>query len=303
MPCIIESVCDDVLRNLAVEEFLFDHAAEFAPALFLCRNRAAVVVGKNQNPWRECRVELLAEEGITLARRISGGGAVFHDAGNLNYGVVLPRAAYRADNVFDFVIAALDRLGLQVSRTARTAPNATATSTSLFLDGFKVSGNAFALRGQFALHHGTLLVRSDLNRLRHLFPGTIAVADTHAVPSIPAPVANLSHFRPDLTPDAVAAALRDEFERRYGAARRISDAEVEAWNWRAAADRHAMREWVFGRTPPFTTVAGDGSSLRVAEGYVRQVTGGAPAEWIGRFYADIHADWLAYCAARGVSKT
>ena len=68
---IFESSSSDVYRNLAIEEYLMEHAVESGPVLFLWRSGCAVVVGKNQNPWRECRLELMRNEGVTLARRVS----------------------------------------------------------------------------------------------------------------------------------------------------------------------------------------------------------------------------------------
>ena len=81
---IVESQSLDVYRNLAIEEYQMEHATEHGPVLFLWQSDCAVVAGKNQNPWRECRLDLMREEGVPLARRISGGGTVYHDAGNLN---------------------------------------------------------------------------------------------------------------------------------------------------------------------------------------------------------------------------
>lgn len=284
MAWIVESSSGDVFENLAVEEYLLDRAAEFAPALFLCRNGRAVVIGKNQNPWRECRVERLEADGAVLARRVSGGGAVYHDRGNLNYGLILRRADYRSEDAFALVIAALARLGFAAELVERTR---------LTVNGFKVSGTAFALRGGGALHHGTLLVRSDLEPMRRLFPGGLDVAETHAVESVPAPVANLTDFAPTLTLDDAAAALRDEFERRYSAARRATDAEIRQWDWQDLRERRSAPAWIFGRTPPFVTGHPDGPRLRVEDGVVRDVAGGAPAGWIGTPFAEIYRDWLS----------
>ncbi len=80
---IIKSSSLDIYRNLAIEEYLMAHFTE--PTLFLWQSDCAVVMGKNQNPWRECRLSLMRDEGIPLARRSSGGGTVYHDSGNLNY--------------------------------------------------------------------------------------------------------------------------------------------------------------------------------------------------------------------------
>jgi lipoate-protein ligase A len=172
----------DIYRNLAVEEWLLDHAPNL-PVLFLYVNDPCVVIGKNQNPWRECRLSLMEKEGVPLARRISGGGAVYHDAGNLNVSIIVSRTEYREEKQYELIFQTLEKFGIKASKVRKN---------TLAVDGKKVSGQAFCFRGQRVLHHGTLLVNADLNRLGRYLGPEIEGIQTKAVASIPAEVMNLA---------------------------------------------------------------------------------------------------------------
>lgn len=234
----------DVRMNLAIEEWVLDRAEARGPTLFLCVNDPCVVIGKNQNPWREIDLCAAEEEGVRLARRVSGGGAVAHDAGNLNYSFVVPRDRYDTAAQFGIVVRALGALGIRAELADRT---------SLRVDGSKVSGNAFCLRGRVALHHGTLLIDSDLDRMRRVLAVRPADVETHAVPSVPAPVANLCAFRPGLSMDDLKRTLIESAAEVYGGGIvHESDSEADRQFLDASIRRHASWDWIFGHTPSFT---------------------------------------------------
>ncbi len=261
----------DVRRHLAAEELRLAAAGpDSEPAVCLWRADPAVVIGQNQNPWLECDPAALAAEGVTLARRVSGGGAVYHDPGNLNLSVVLPRVRYRAETVYDVFLDALRRLGVAARRADRT---------SLTLeDGRKISGHAFALRGGGALHHGTLLLRADLDRLRRalrpaLDPNAVRTA---AIASRPMPVANLSALHSGLTDADVEAALYAAAVAQWGAAVPEDDEPPDA-ALDEALRRQASPDWLWGRTPAFTwRPEGTAADIAVAEGRVRAVRAAQP---------------------------
>ncbi len=233
----------DVWRNLAVEEWLLDRAEAFGPTLFLCRNDPAVVIGKNQNPWREVDLDRARRAGVRVARRVSGGGAVYHDPGNLNYSFIVPRDRYDADAQFAAVIRALGSLGIDAGIGHRT---------NLCAGGRKVSGNAFCLKARVAMHHGTLLVRADLDRMGRLLPAVPPEVESHAVPSVPATVVNLTDLAPDLTADALERALVESATGLWGGpVESWTDEDAARWDWEDLWRRHASWDWIHGRTPPF----------------------------------------------------
>lgn len=226
----------DPYRNLATEEWLLDRAADEAPVLFLWQSAPAVIIGKNQNPWCECDTGWMHAHEVLLARRVSGGGAVYHDEGNLNYAFFMPRTAYRAEDLFAWIAALLADLGFAAERMNRT---------SLAVEGLKVSGNAFCFRRNAALHHGTLLIDSDLAALKNALRPSSWTFDTRATASIRSRVRNLS------TPDSPLSVqqVRDAFMARCGAGR-MDAPPADELSARTACMQ--SEEWLFRQTPPFT---------------------------------------------------
>ena len=208
-------------HNLAIEDALLD-ASE--PVLFLYVNRPCVVIGKHQNPWRECDLEAMQADDVPLVRRVSGGGAVYNDEHNLNIAVFIERDSYKRDDVAGLFIDVLAEFGVDAAAEG---------SSSLIADGRKISGQAFCYRRNMVLHHGTLLLDTDLERMdRYLRRST--GFETHAVESVPASVANLGLAISEL----VAA-----FKRRCTGEIKVPSvdpAPFRAW------------EWTHGKTPRFT---------------------------------------------------
>lgn len=238
---VIRSTSTSVQANLAWEEWLLDRFEAEGPVLFFCVNEPAVVVGKNQNPWRETHPQALARDGVTLARRVSGGGTVYHDAGNLNYSLVQSRHDYRQDELFHRVIAALLGLGIPAEMMA---------GHGLSARGRKFSGSAFCYRGGAVLHHGTLLVDSDLPRLRRSMKGLFPDLETRAVASKPASVTNLTDVKPGLTLNAVQQALTKELSGQD----RVQPAPPPDGDpaWRSLWQRNQGWDWILGYTPGFS---------------------------------------------------
>lgn len=227
--------------NLALEACFCRMAAQTGrPVLYLWQNDPCVVIGCSQNPWLECDLAAMDTDGIALVRRRTGGGAVYHDGGNLNYSFCLPEKLFSEDRQYRVVLTALRSLGISVERTGRN---------DLVADGRKISGSAFLHGSGAALQHGTLLVSSDLSVFaRYLTPEREKFA-AKGVKSVAGRVVNLTEFTPELTIGRLCTALSDAFSAEYGLAESavLPDA---AEHEREIAE---FRSWEFryGKTPQF----------------------------------------------------
>ena len=202
----------DPYENLYIESQLLACASQLGPTLLLWRSRPAVIIGKNQVPWRECDPDELSRRGIAFARRLTGGGAVYHDEGNLNYAFFCERNLFDTTRQAECVRQALALLSIQACYDGRS---------SLTVSGKKVSGTAYGYKRAGALHHGTLLVHADLNALRNALKPAFEHIETKAIDSVPAPVANLCDFRPGLRICEVHEALKSAFSAVYGSCKNL----------------------------------------------------------------------------------
>ncbi len=214
-----ESGSFDPFENLAIEQHLLKTQSSGCCLLYLWQNQNTVVIGKNQNPYSECRVALLEAEGGHLARRLSGGGAVFHDLGNLNFTFLVPTADYDLAKQQRVLLTACQSFGIPAELSGRN---------DLLADGRKFSGNAFYHNGPHSYHHGTLLVDVDGEKLaRYLTPSRAKLA-AKGVASVRSRVVNLLELCPTLTIDGLKKALVAAFEQVYGlpsAPRRFTEAD------------------------------------------------------------------------------
>lgn len=216
----------DPYWNLAVENFLMQDSDPDVMTFYLWRNQRTVVVGRNQNPYSECRVEQLLADGGFLLRRTTGGGAVYHDGGNLNFSFVVPVADYDLSRQFSVIQHAVDDFGLHTERSGRndllvecldssesvSVPVLSTTSQTQYK---KFSGNAFAKGRSHHLHHGTLLIAGDMGDLqRYLVPSTTKMAK-HGVSSVQSRVVNLSRLA-DVTVENIQPRLIAACEQVYG---------------------------------------------------------------------------------------
>lgn len=237
----------DPTLNLALEEHsLLTLDLSDSYVLFYV-NRPSIIIGKHQNTIEEIDADFVHEHDITVVRRISGGGAVYHDLGNLSFSFITRYTPQRFNNYAEFtgpVVQALRELGVAAERTGRN---------DIVVDGRKVSGNAQVVRGERMFSHGTLLLSSNLDDVSRALKPKPGKVESKGIQSVRSRVANISEFLPAPLPMADFRAalvahlfpgggsvptheLSDEDHRRVKA---LADAKYRTWDWN------------YGESPPF----------------------------------------------------
>lgn len=239
-----ESNCLDPYRNLAVEQVLLESVKVGQCILYLWQNENTVVIGRNQNPWKECATSLLAEEGGRLARRLSGGGAVFHDLGNLNFTFLISQEDFDTTRQLKVIQSALKGLGIDAEISGRN---------DLTAQGQKFSGNAYYKNGVQAYHHGTLLVHADMEKLSRYLTPSKAKLQSKGVDSVRSRVVNLQALNPQITIDGLKIALAEAFSQVYGIpANTLRASELDQNRIEELTQRNRSWDWNFGQKQPFT---------------------------------------------------
>ena len=239
-----ESGSLDPFLNLAMEQHLLDTVGSGCCLLYLWQNLNTVVIGRNQNPWAECRASLLESEGGHLARRLSGGGAVFHDLGNLNFTFLVPTEDYDLQRQQRVLLESCRSFGIPAELSGRN---------DLTADGRKFSGNAFYHNGPQSYHHGTIMVDVDGEKLARYLTPTKAKLEAKGVPSVRSRVVNLIELCPSLTIDGLKKALINAFEAVYGLKSTPKElTEADRQRIEALRETYASWGWRFGPDLPFT---------------------------------------------------
>ena len=229
-------------NNLAIEKYLLDTVANDAVILYLWQNKNTVVIGKNQNAWAECRTSLLEAESGHLARRLSGGGAVFHDLGNLNFTFICSTPNYDLARQFEVIRTACGLAGIKTEISGRN---------DILANGRKFSGNAFYNSRGKSYHHGTLLIAADKERMSRYLTPSKAKLETKGVKSVKSRVVNLNELSPELSCEQMTKYMLFAFENVYEHKAEpiiISNTEPVC----ALAEQYGSREYLYGSSIPFS---------------------------------------------------
>lgn len=282
---VCEGTGFDPHYNIALEKFLLESVPENTCILYLWQNKNTVVIGRNQNAWVECRTTLLEQEDGKLARRLSGGGAVFHDLGNLNFTFIMRQEDYDLDRQFDVILTACRNLGIRAEKSGRN---------DLLAEGCKFSGNAFYHSQGRSYHHGTLLVDADMDKLSRYLTPSKAKLEAKGVSSVRSRVTNLKELRPDLTIELMKQHMMEAFSQVYGLA--ASSMELTAEDIaliKKDAQWLGSWDWCYGPKLPFSFACEDRFAwggiqlqLQVESGHVQR--------------ADVYSDAMDWSLAKTV---
>lgn len=228
--------------NLARDGYFLENNKKGDVILYFYVNKNAVIIGRNQNAWKECNIANMDADGVQLVRRHSGGGAVFHDNGNLNFSFITDEKHYDLNRQMRVILNAVSKLGLKAELSGRN---------DITVDGKKFSGNAFSLAKGNRSHHGTILVNADLTKLSNYLCVSKEKMRSKGIDSVRARVCNICELSSRLTVEAMRRLVIESFIEEYGAASEyVFDgtalAEVEE-----RRERLASWEWRFGKTPQF----------------------------------------------------
>ncbi len=229
-------------ENLAIENYLLDTVENNVLRLYLWQNDNTAVIGRNQNPWAECNCALLEAEGGFVARRLSGGGAVFHDIGNLNFTFICCEENYNLDINLQIIKKACEYAGIPVEISGRN---------DILADGKKFSGNAFYHSKGKAYHHGTLLISSKTEKLHRYLTPKQQKLNAKGIKSVESRVVNLNQLNPDLTPNIMSDYLIKAAEFVCGLDSDLVDCTMNQ-QIKDRAQLFSSWDYIYGKTPPFT---------------------------------------------------
>lgn len=242
----LESTSTDPYYNLAMEEYIFEKLDRSKSYFFLWQNSNTVVVGKYQNTAEEIHQKYVDAHGIRVARRLSGGGAVYHDKGNLNFTFVVDA---NGQSNFDFsvfvvpVIRVLKQLGIQAEFTGRN---------DITIQGKKISGNSQYIKDGRLLHHGCVMLDSNLTTVADVLKVKDSKFTSKSAKSVHSRVTTINeHAASPVSMDTFKQLLKAEiFRTNQMETMEISKEGMEEIE-RLRNEKYATWDWIYGQSPPY----------------------------------------------------
>ncbi|MDM5317728.1 lipoate--protein ligase [Fictibacillus sp. b24] len=233
--------------NLAIEEFALKHLDINETYLLFYINEPSIIIGKNQNTVEEINADYVREEGIHVVRRLSGGGAVYHDLGNLNFSFITKddgNSFHDFKKFTDPVVKALKKLGVNAELSGRN---------DILADGKKISGNAqFSTKGRM-FSHGTLLFDSEIENVVSALNVRMDKIESKGIKSIRSRVTNIrEHLNEDMTMEEFKQTLLSYLFEELDS---VPKYELTEKDWeeirKISRERYANWDWNYGKSPKF----------------------------------------------------
>jgi lipoate-protein ligase A len=264
---LLVSDTDNPYMNHAIEDALLTLGFPYDTILFLWINRPSVIVGRNQNPWKEVHVRRAEDLGVDVIRRTSGGGTVYHDWGNLNYSFISYKDTYNETQNFSILQRTLKKHGIGTKIGARK---------DIFVENYKISGSAFYLKKDRRLHHGTLLIDVDTSSLWDVLKFDGGAIDSRSIASKRSDVINLNQLNEGISIESMIQSIKESFTEEYKQVTLFS-LEMILDDYRdfilERATYFSTWQWNFGETPKFKYKIGNKGYLSIKAGKVVAIDG------------------------------
>lgn len=254
----IRNDSNDPFYNLAFEEYFFKSETIEDAVLLLWQNGPSVIIGRYQNTIEEINEDFIDENNINVVRRNTGGGAVYHDYGNLNYSFIVPSEEKKIDfeTFTKPVIDALKEMGIEAALAGRN---------DLVVEGKKFSGNAQYTYNGRLLHHGTLLFDADLSTLDKALKMKKGKIESKSIKSVRSKVTNL---KPYFNEDVDVNRFKEKLLEHFYKAENLKEYKVAAEDRKnieaLANEKYRTWKWTYGESPKCNVIRGS----RFNSGYI-----------------------------------